>query len=83
MLANDVVEFLPYVFQIFSQLLELRPAGDFSDVSDAVLLLCVYSSIAVLSILDANGLGKANRDGEENGVNHASVGGPERYRDCR
>ncbi|CAN0047642.1 unnamed protein product [Ascophyllum nodosum] len=30
-LANDVVEFLPYVFQIFSQLLELRSGGDFSD----------------------------------------------------
>eukprot|EP00904_Undaria_pinnatifida_P010098 jgi/Undpi1/6218/HiC_scaffold_20.g08702.m1 len=30
-LANDVVEFMPYVFQIFSQLLELRPAGAFSD----------------------------------------------------
>eukprot|EP00903_Cladosiphon_okamuranus_P009495 g9047.t1 len=30
-LANDVVEFMPYVFQIFSQLLELRPAGEFSD----------------------------------------------------
>ncbi|CAM9702124.1 unnamed protein product, partial [Ectocarpus sp. 13 AM-2016] len=29
-LANDVVEFMPYVFQIFSQLLELRPAGEFS-----------------------------------------------------
>ncbi|CAN0529490.1 unnamed protein product, partial [Ectocarpus sp. 12 AP-2014] len=32
-LANDVVEFMPYVFQIFSQLLELRPAGEFSAVS--------------------------------------------------
>ncbi|CAM9797006.1 unnamed protein product, partial [Sphacelaria rigidula] len=30
-LTNDVVEFMPYVFQIFSQLLELRPPGDFSD----------------------------------------------------
>lgn len=31
-LAEDVVEFMPYVFQIFSQLLELRPPGDFSEV---------------------------------------------------
>lgn len=38
-LANDVVEFMPYVFQIFSQLLELRPAGEFSDVS--CLCVCV------------------------------------------
>ena len=53
-LANDVVEFMPYVFQIFSQLLELRPAGEFSDVSClrlSAFAVCVSSPPSFVELI--------------------------------
>lgn len=58
-LANDVVEFMPYVFQIFSQLLELRPAGEFSAVSGVARIdQCSFglSFVGSVSLEDIVGL---------------------------